>query len=185
MNPDARGKAALEALYDDLGPAVRAAARNHPAARVLGADEAVAEANYQFVLAMRTLDSARSDQPPDQAAGRRAVYRVRAALTDVTRTEARRRAAHGRVGRLTRADPAPPTPPPFDRDSFAADLSEDARFVVWALLDSLVLTKRVRESASDPRPVVIRRCLRRFLRDAGWTAARVVESFDEIRRCLG
>lgn len=74
----------------------------------------------------------------------------------------------------------------FRREEFARELSDDARRVVQLALDPPAeVDDRVREVDRWERAWAKRRALVEFLREAGWCAYRIAESFREIADALG
>ena len=63
------------------------------------------------------------------------------------------------------------------------ELGEDARIVVQLVVETPAELEQVWE-AKGGQPRNLRTSIRQYLADAGWTAARIAESFFEIRRVL-
>lgn len=71
----------------------------------------------------------------------------------------------------------------FDPKSLLEELTEDARIVVQLTLETPAeLEAVVRAKGGQPRN--LRSSLRSYLAEMGWTACRIAESFNEVRRVL-
>ncbi len=79
-------------------------------------------------------------------------------------------------------------PSPFDLMSWTAELSDDAGVVVRLLVQTPIEmgeeVAKLTRGRSTIKASDIRCGLARQLREAGWTVARIVESFSEIREAL-
>lgn len=73
----------------------------------------------------------------------------------------------------------------FDFVAFAAaaKLTEDAKTVIGLVLDPPEKVEKVAKAKGD-LPMNWRSTLREYLRDIGWAAARISESFEEVREAL-
>lgn len=65
----------------------------------------------------------------------------------------------------------------------AEDLGEDALLVVKLVVETPTDLERVYQ-AKGAQPRNLRSSIRQYLAEAGWTAARIAESFNEVRRAL-
>lgn len=77
-----------------------------------------------------------------------------------------------------------PDPPDFRLDDLLTSLKKDAREVVtMALRPPKGVEKIVRHYKNDSE-ISYRMAIRQFLKDKGWTASRITETFNEVRRAL-
>lgn len=72
--------------------------------------------------------------------------------------------------------------PRFDAESFAAELSEDARYIVELLFDKTSVKNHNAIDWSTAQKIGW--CLEDSLKKLGWTAVRISESFKEIKDAL-
>jgi len=82
-------------------------------------------------------------------------------------------------------DPQDPNPPPhpFDKDSFFEDLTADARVILQFIFEEPVeLKTRVVEKGNRNHNWLF--VIRAYLKEEGWIARRISESFEEIRSIL-
>ena len=75
-------------------------------------------------------------------------------------------------------------PPEFDLDEFLEGLSEDAKMVVLLVLDTPIDVRLNLAQRGGDEPKNYRAALREFLGDLGWSFARVMASFREIKEYL-
>lgn len=110
-------------------------------------------------------------------------HRVWLNLLEVVRVQAKRNARLPRsaVELGTLADRR------FDMVEFLDELSDDARTVVRLLFvgNRDVALAEIQRGGLKPKPHQTRNAIREYLRDVGWGAGRILESFQEIRKALG
>jgi hypothetical protein len=139
--------------------------------------EIAAEAYYHFVLAYRTYDKSKKTKFSTWA-----TFKVWKGLQQAMRKKIQRdqRASLGLDG--------VPDPPArevtFDMGDFLGSLSCDARHVAGLVLESGIDVRLAIAERGNNTPRNVRGALRDVLKDMGWTKARVVESFAEIRKAL-
>ncbi len=76
-------------------------------------------------------------------------------------------------------------PDAFDRDGFLDQLSEDAAMVAtMALEPNKKVTKLAILQGGDEKPHCVKRAIIDFLKDLGWCAERIRESFEEIKSAI-
>jgi hypothetical protein len=157
---------AIEDVYEDVRDDVTRVAGAFARSRGLDFDEVRQEAGLAFVEAYGRYQT--RGGKARGTFGRYAVFYVRKRLLTNARTQARRERLLG--VRLPMAEL-----PPTRQDGLKAvfeGLGHDARTVVDLAL------------GADGRPRSVRAFVRRRLADMGWAAARVAESFEEVRRAL-
>jgi hypothetical protein len=81
-------------------------------------------------------------------------------------------------------DNHPATIPEFNVGEFLEDLSGDARDVVNLVLEDAPDLRVAMAWRKVKNPTQVRYALKEVLRDLGWTASRIAESFTEIREAL-
>ena len=72
----------------------------------------------------------------------------------------------------------------FDRDELLGNLTEDARIVVLLVLDSPADVVYSVKSLGGPTATNVRKAVREFLRDIGWSQNRITKSFQEVKHAL-
>lgn len=171
---------ALEIVYEDLIPTLKALARELVRHYGERPDDAVSTVNADFVEAYRTHDPARGEFGPSAA------YRIRGWQKTRYRNHARRRRLlHPVAPEALRTVPAARTPDRFEFGAFTAPLSHDARIVLALLYDGPEGFDAAVRADSKPGPASIRRHLIRWLAVShGWPYLRVLTAFREIGRNL-
>ena len=180
MSTQLRGnRAVVTEVYEDVRGLVEARARRFAHRYRRDPDDAVADANLIFVELYHSHDPARSDLR------QRLAYKIPLMLAEPVRQDNDRNAGLPRVAFNDATVGAAPAPPPFDREGFESELTDDARVVLGLLLETPADLLAAMRSARVPGPGSIRDCLRRYLSDTlGWAWNRVAESFEEIREAL-
>ncbi len=184
-------RAVVTDVYEDLAPLVRSVADQFSGKYKRDRDETRAEANLHFLEAYHNYNFEHGT-----TLEQRVVFIVWTRLKDTMLTERERDEVPMPVwqdeGKKEELDPAaPPEAAPFDVKGFSArvDLSHDAERIIRKLLngdgpleESLlkILSRRRHRSDRSDRAMA---CLRRYLiGNLGWGAARVAETFAELKR---
>lgn len=169
-------KPPINYVYTNVKLMIHHTVRQHKKHYVGDWQDLMAEANYHFVRAYH------SYRPGVGTLSGWIHYRLQRDLLETVRTAARRNAC---ISRKELHMERVPQRRSFNLHAILAEVSDDARtileLVVGPHLNSLVTKKK-----SNKEPTAMRkRCyLIRFLREVGWTAERIVESFQEIKEIL-
>lgn len=176
-------RAAVEDAYELYEPLVKQVASSFAFHHGRDIEEVEGEANVLFLEALYTYI------PEKGPLGTRLRSCIYNGLIDWARRESKVR----NVNRLNQvhADDnvlylqSSPTVEYFDKDGLRDSLGEDAQTVLALVLESPdELTDAIRLERR-PGMASTRKCLRRFLRERlGWCAARISETFSEIREAL-
>ena len=111
-------------------------------------------------------------------------FKVWKRLLEVLRTKIGRNNRLPRVEADLEAMPVHAEPNPFWLSDFLAELSDDARAVVELILDSpQSIEQSIRKRGGDT-PHNIKAAVKEFLKDVGWAAGQVTDSFLEIGRII-
>lgn len=138
-------------------------------------DETVQAAGLGFCRAYHTYDPSLGYEF-NTWVGEKVYY----SLLDLLRQRARH-PAFDRSVELTEIASAERT---FSLFEFLDSLSDDAKTVVYLATSPPPKVLALVKGRKKPNVTTIGACVRQFLKDSGWTAARVCESFQEIKRAL-
>ena len=141
--------------------------------------------DWQEICGQAQLHFVRACHSHEPAKGRLTTWvqtKVWYGLAEDRRNELRKRGTHRQVPYQLEALPARPMNQLGD---LLEELSSDARAVVELTLgDALDSLARERGFLDQPKPTSLRNRLVELLLEAGWSAARILESFHEIREVL-
>jgi DNA-directed RNA polymerase specialized sigma24 family protein len=137
-------------------------------------DDIMSVANEAFLAAYGAYDAARGASF--------STFLTAVALTHLGRWQGLQRVRPGRTPVHADLDAVPDHRARFDAAAFAAELSEDGRTIVEAVVEAPgEMADAVRPGLGGPGR---RRRVVRFLRGLGWTGQRIAESFKELSEAL-
>ena len=152
-------------------------------------DELMSDANIAFLEAYANFDGSSSFSSwVRQSVWFKCVDSIRDRLTEQQRykrlqDDTKNGVPIQRTAHDEQVDGIPDTFSTWSLNGLLEDLTEDARIVVQLTLETPVELEAVVQ-AKGGQPRNLRSSLRSYLAEMGWTACRIAESFNEVRRVL-
>jgi len=171
---DGRTRQAAEETYIEVKPVILSAVRDICNRFGGNFDDVLSDANSAF------LEAYESWEPEQSSFTSWLRHRIFSTAVNNLRQRCREQ---GRRERVEDSDIPERNQPAWNVRQVLEELTEDAALVVRLVVETPAELEAVVQ-AKGGQPRNLRSSLRQYLADAGWTACRIAESFNEVRKVL-